>query len=138
MQAVRVLVVDDFERWRIVVSAMLREIPGLHVIAEASNGEEAVQKALDLQPDLVLLDIGLPYLNGIEVAKQIRRLCRDCKIVFLTENRCCDVAEEALRTGASGYILKNRADSELITAVKAVLENEQFLSPNLTALTMSP
>jgi DNA-binding NarL/FixJ family response regulator len=135
---VRVLVVDDFERWRVAVTAMLAGIPGLQVIGEASEGEEAVQMALDLQPDLIVLDIGLPYLNGIEVARKVGRICPFCKIVFLTENRSCDLAEEALRAGASGYVIKNQAHSELIPAIKAVLANEQFLSPSLTALTMTP
>ena len=78
---VRVLVVDDFERWRVVVRAMLAKIPGLHVIAEASDGKEAVETALDLQPDLIVLDIGLPYLNGIEVVRKVRRFCPYCKIL---------------------------------------------------------
>ena len=136
--SVRVLVVDDFEQWRRVVRTTLQVKLGLHVIQEAADGLEAVQKAQELQPDLVVLDIGLPTLNGLEVARHIRRVSAKSKVVFLTENRSSDVREAALEDGASGYVIKSAFASEMIPAIKAVLEGKQFLSARLTALAMEP
>jgi len=128
--SVRVLVVDDYEPFRRVVVSQLQEQPGL-VIAEASDGFEAVQKAKDLQPDLILLDIGLPKLNGIEAARQIRQLSPKSKILFVSEHRSVDIAEAALNTGAAGYVVKSDGTRDLSVAVDAVLKGEQFLSATL-------
>ena len=133
-----VLVVDDFEQWRRVVRATLRARLGVHMFEEAGDGLEAVQKAAELQPDLVMLDIGLPKLNGIEVARQIRRVSPESRVVFLTENYSCDLAEAALNSGAKGYVIKSAFVGELVPAVEAVLEGRQFLSARLTALAMEP
>jgi DNA-binding NarL/FixJ family response regulator len=130
--AVRVLVVDDFEKWRRLVCVKLQEMPGLQVIGEASDGSDAVEKAQRLQPDLVLVDVGLPIRNGIEVARQIRKNSRKPKIVFFSENHSREVIEEALHSGASGYVIKSNAESDLIPAVRAALAGEQFVSNNLT------
>ena len=99
---IRVLVVDDFEPWRRFVSTTLLKQPELEVIGEVSDGLEAVQKAEELQPDLILLDVGLPTLNGIEAARRIREVSPGSKILFASENRSADIAEEALSTGAGG------------------------------------
>jgi len=128
--SVRVLVVDDYEPFRRVVVSQLQKQPGL-VIAEASDGFEAVQKAKDLQPDLILLDIGLPTLNGIEAARQIRQLSPKSKILFVSEHRSVDIAEAALNTGAAGYVVKSDGTRDLSVAVDAVLKGEQFLSATL-------
>ena len=136
--AVRVLVVDDFEEWRKVVRAALQGKLGLRIIEEAADGLEAVQKAQAMQPDLVVLDIGLPLLNGIEVARYIKRVSANSKVVFLTENHSCDVTETAFQDGACGYVIKSAFARELIPAVEAVLEGRQFLSAKLTALTLQP
>src|SRR5215469_2184439 len=138
MHGVRALVVDDFEQWRKVVGAALQGKLGLHIIEEAADGLEAVQKAQTMQPDLVVLDIGLPMLNGFEVARHIGRVSPRSKVVFLTENHSRDVKEAALQDGASGYVVKSAFASELIPAVKAVLEGRKFLSAKLTALTFRP
>jgi len=116
-----VLVVEDFEPFREFVSALLREELAFQVVSEASDGFEAVHCARELNPDLILLDLGLPGLNGIEVARQIGRSCQTSKIVFLTENRSRDVAEEALQAGAVGYVVKSHAEKELIPALKNAL-----------------
>jgi DNA-binding NarL/FixJ family response regulator len=121
--AVLVLVVDDFERWRQFVCATLKEIPGV-TVQEASDGLEAVEKVQRMRPDLVLLDVGLPNLNGIEVAREIARVSPECKIIFLTENRSSDLIEEAFRAGASSYIIKSNAANELVSAVKAALKTK--------------
>ena len=118
---VRVLVVDDFEEWRQMACATANAIPGLMVVAEAAGGAEAVQKAQELRPDLVLLDVSLPDLNGIEIARTLRTISPESKIVFLTENRCPEIIEEAYRAGASAYVIKSSAAMHLGTATKAAL-----------------
>jgi DNA-binding NarL/FixJ family response regulator len=127
----RILVVDDYEPWRRFASTTLREQPELEVVGQVSDGLEAVQKAQQLQPDLILLDIGLPTLNGIEAARRIRVVSPTSKILFVSENRSPDIAEEALSTGAGGYVIKSDAGSELLPAVKAVLEGKRFISASL-------
>jgi DNA-binding NarL/FixJ family response regulator len=128
---VRILVVDDNEPWRHFFSTTLRKQPDLRIISEAADGSEAVQQAQQLQPDLVLLDIGLPTLNGIEAARRIRDVSPASKILFVTENRSVDMAEKALTTGAGGYVVKSDAASELLPAIKAVLEGKRFISASL-------
>ena len=129
--SIRVLVVEDYEPWRRYFSTALQKQPELQVIGEVSDGLEAVQKAEELQPDLVLLDIGLPTLNGIEAARRIRKVSPASRILFVSENRSADIAEEALSTGASGYLVKSDTGSELLPAVKAVLEGKRFISASL-------
>jgi DNA-binding NarL/FixJ family response regulator len=131
MSSVRVLVVEDFAPFRQFVCSALAKRPGLQVICEVSNGLEAVQKAEELKPDLILLDIGLPGLNGIEAARQIRKLATESKIIFLTQETSADVLQEALGLGACGYVAKPRAASDLMAAVEAVLEGRQFISGSL-------
>jgi CheY-like chemotaxis protein len=99
----------------------------LRVIGVASDGLEAVQKAEELQPDLIVLDIGLPSLNGIEVARQIRKLSPRSKILFVSQESSADVVQGALGTGAQGYVLKSDAGKELLEGVNAVLRGEQFV-----------
>jgi DNA-binding NarL/FixJ family response regulator len=130
---IRILVVDDYKPWHQFTSTTLQKEPGLEIVARVSDGPEAVQQAEQLQPDLILLDIGLPTLNGIEVARRIRTISPGSKIIFVSENRSPDVAEEALGAGASGYVLKSEAASELLTAVKAVLAGKRFISNALAA-----
>jgi len=125
---VRVLVVEDFEPFRRFILATLASMPDLQVIGEVSDGLEAVQKSAELQPDLVLLDIGLPSLNGIEAARQIRKLDPEPKIIFLSQESSSDVVQEALSLGAQGYVVKAMAASKLLTAVEAVLQGETFVS----------
>src|SRR5271155_1327046 len=105
--------------------AMKRE---LQVVGEASDGPEAVQKAAELKPDLILLDIGLPTLNGIEAARQIRKLVPECKIIFLSQESSSEIIEEAMNVGASGYVVKSMAGHDLLTAVESVLLGGTFVS----------
>ena len=128
MASVRILIVDDCEPWRRMVFALLQEHPNWQVICEASDGLEAVQKSRELQPDLILLDIGLPGMNGIEACRQIHEIAPGSKILFLSENRCPDVVQEALRIGARGYVVKSDAGHDLLAAIEAVIENKQFVS----------
>jgi len=128
---VRILVVDDFAPWRRSVRSELKRHSELRLVAEVADGLEAVQKARELKPDLILLDIGLPSLNGIEAAKQIRQVVPNTKILFLTLNRDPDVVRAALDTGAKGYVLKEDAGSELWPAIEMVLRSDQFVSSRL-------
>lgn len=129
----RVLVVDDFEPFRRVVASILQKRPELQIICEVSDGLEAVQKAEELQPDLILLDIGLPKLNGIEAARRIRKLSSGSKILFVSQESSADVVQEALATGARGYVLKTDARSEILAAVDAMLRGEQFVGRRFAA-----
>jgi DNA-binding NarL/FixJ family response regulator len=95
------------------------------------DGLEAVQQAQQLQPDLIILDIGLPKLNGIEAARRIREVSSKSKILFVSENRSVDVAQESLKNGAGGYVLKSGAAGELLPAVRVVLEGRRFISTGL-------
>ena len=128
MQVIRILVVDDFEPIRKSVCAALRERRDLLVIGEASDGLEAVQKAVELKPDLVLMDIGLPSQNGIEAARQIFNLVLKIKILFLSQESSPEVILEALSFGASGYVVKINAGTDLLPAIEAAISNRQFVS----------
>jgi DNA-binding NarL/FixJ family response regulator len=124
----RILSVDDFEPYRLFIVSLLRGRPDLKVICGASNGLEAVQKAEELKPDLILMDIGLPELNGVEAARRIRTLAPNSKIIFLTQESSPEVVREAVILGASGYVLKSQAETDLLIAVDAVLQNKKFFN----------
>jgi DNA-binding NarL/FixJ family response regulator len=127
----RVLVVDDYKEFRRFVCSVLLQQRAEFQVSEASNGQEAVQKAGELQPDLILLDIGLPDLNGLEVAKRVRKLVPAAKILFLSQESSADVVREALSLGAGGYVVKSDSASELLPAVEAILRGEGFVSASL-------
>ena len=126
-----ILVVEDFKPFRDYVSSLLEEQAHLRVICEVPDGLEAVDKIRELKPDLILLDIGLPGLNGIEVARQISALVPRPKIVFLTQEASVEVAQEALRVGGIGYVVKSRAAGDLLVAIEAALEGKKFVSAGL-------
>jgi DNA-binding NarL/FixJ family response regulator len=123
-----VLVVDDNEPFRRFVRSTLSTKPELNIIGEVSDGLEAVQKALELQPGLIVLDIGLPGLNGLEAARRIRKLSPKSTILFLSQESSPEIVQEALCLGALGYVIKAHAARDLLIAVEAVLRNEQFVS----------
>jgi DNA-binding NarL/FixJ family response regulator len=129
---VRILVVDDNEPFRQFICSMLGKRAELQMIGEASDGLEAVHKSEELQPDLILLDISLPSLNGIEAARRIRKLAPKSKIVFLTQESSPDVVRGALSLGAMGYVAKASSGSDLLVAVDAVVQGRQFISAGLT------
>jgi DNA-binding NarL/FixJ family response regulator len=118
--------------FRGVVSSLLRKKAELQIVAEASDGIEAVQKARQLQPSLILLDIGLPKLSGIAAARQIRELAPQSKIIFLTQETSADIVKEAIGLGAMGYVVKTKVQSELLKAIDSVLEGKQFIGSGLT------
>jgi DNA-binding NarL/FixJ family response regulator len=137
MPVTQILVVDDFLPWQRLVRAMLESKKELNIVAEAVDGLEAIQKAQELQPDLILLDIGLPALNGIEAARRIRELSPNSRILFVSAEASGEVVEEALRLGARGYLLKPDAASELSLAVDAILRGEHFVSSRLRPYVIS-
>ena len=124
----RILSVDDHEPFRRLTSSLLEKRPEFQIIGQASDGLEAIQKAEELQPDLILLDIGLPKLNGMEAAKRIRILAPRTKILIVSQVSDSDVVGEALQLGAMGYVFKSNAGSELLPAIEAVLGGNQFVS----------
>jgi CheY-like chemotaxis protein len=123
----RVLVVEDSDLFRNFICSTLRERPELQIVDEVSDGLQAVRRAEELQPDLILLDIGLPSLNGIEASRRIHKFSPGSKILFVSQECSPDVVREALGTGASGYVVKPDAGSELLKAVSAVRRGEQFV-----------
>lgn len=126
--SVRILVVDDFQPFREFVSAALGEKLEYRIVGEASDGLEAVNKAKGLSPDLVLLDIGLPGIDGLEAAKRIHAAVPGTKILFVSMNSNAVLVRVALSNGAKGYVLKTDAGRELVTAIEAVLQGRRFVS----------
>jgi DNA-binding NarL/FixJ family response regulator len=126
-----VLVVDDVDLWQTFVHMRLDKDPSMHVIAVAADGNAAVQKTIDLQPDLVILDVGLPMLSGIEAARQIRNLVPRAEILFLSVNSDPIVVLAALDAGGRGYVLKSEAGRDLAAGIEAVLDGKRFVSPGL-------
>lgn len=127
----RVLVVDDFEPWRSFVSSILQKHLDVQNLLEVSDGLEAVYKAGEFRPDLIVLDIGLPTLNGIETARRIRDVSPNSKILCLSEESSPDVAQVALEAGGAGYVVKSDAGRELLTAVKALSEGNRYIGARL-------
>lgn len=127
MESTRILIVDDCEAWRRMVITMLQSRADWQIICEAADGFEAVQKSKELEPDLILLDVGLPRLNGIEAARQICAIAPRSKILFLSAIPYSDVMQEALCVGAQGYVLKSDAAHDLLPAVEAVMEGKRFV-----------
>jgi DNA-binding NarL/FixJ family response regulator len=131
MSLVRLLVVEDHEPFRRFICSTLEKRPELQIVGEVSDGLEAVHKAQELQPDLILLDVGLPSLNGIEAARQMRKLSHKSKILFVSQESSADVVQGAFSLGALGYVVKAHAGSELLAAVDAVCQGKRFVSAGL-------
>jgi len=126
--SILVLVVEDHKPFREFISSILQNNPEFRVISQVADGAVAVQMAENLRPDLILLDIGLPGLNGIDVARRILELCPDSRILFVSQETSEDVVEEALSTAALGYLLKADAGSELLAALNSVLLGNKYMS----------
>ena len=116
-----VLVVDDFEPWRDEIRRILQARQEWKIVSEACDGLEAVRQATELQPDIVLIDLALPTLNGIDAANIIREKCPKSKIVFVTENTDSEIREAAIGTGASGYVVKTNIARDLLDAIAVAL-----------------
>jgi DNA-binding NarL/FixJ family response regulator len=131
MPTFRVFLVDDHEPFRRVVRLILQVRDDLQIVGEASDGLEAVQKAKELRPDLILLDIDLPTLNGIHVARRLRDLVPRAKVLFLSIESSSDVATEAFNVGGAGYVCKLHVGTELLPAIETVLRGKQFIGSGL-------
>jgi DNA-binding NarL/FixJ family response regulator len=128
---IRVLVADDHEPLRRFVSTTLEKLCQMRLVGEASDGLAALWKAQELQADIILLDIGLPKLNGFEVARRIREHIPQLRIVFFSTDCSKQMVEAALRLGADGFIVKSDAGTDLVPALEAVLQGEKYVSSSL-------
>jgi DNA-binding NarL/FixJ family response regulator len=133
VKSIRVLVVDDFRPFREFVCSTLEKKPQLQVICKAQDGSEAVELARKLQPDLIVIDVGLPKIHGIEAIRQIREHVPNSIVLFVSQNSDADVVQRALEVGGRGYVLKAQAGSDLLPAVEAVLRGQRFVSGGLSA-----
>jgi DNA-binding NarL/FixJ family response regulator len=128
---VQVLVVEDFEPFRRFIRSVLEKLGNFRIVCEVSDGLEAIKKAGELNPELILLDLGLPRLNGMAAARQIRRLAPESMIIFMSLESSPDVVREAFRIGGFGYVSKLAAGRDLIAAIEAVVQNTRFVSNGL-------
>ena len=126
---IRILLADDHTILRAGLKMMLNAQPDIEVVGEAQDGRQAIQAAQRLQPDIVLMDITMPDVNGIEATKQIKKLLSDIKVLILTMHEHDEYVFQTLRAGASGYMLKEAADTELITALHVIQSGQFYLSP---------
>src|SRR5689334_8315918 len=130
MPICKILVVEDYEPLRRLVCSLL-QLDHFQVVGEASDGLEAVQNAERLQPDVVILDLSLPKLNGLEAARQLQKVAPAAKVIFLSDETSFEVAKEAFKIGAAGYIHKLQTYHELIPAIERVLRRKQAVAQHL-------
>lgn len=123
--------VDDAAHWRKFVNFILRIDPELEIVSDVSTGDEAVKQAADLKPNVVLLDINLPGMSGLEAGRRILSHDPNTKVVFVSQERDVDIVHEALRIGGSAFVVKTDAASQLVTAIHAVTRGQVFLSRSL-------
>jgi DNA-binding NarL/FixJ family response regulator len=128
MMPLRILIADDHSVVRAGLRAMLESRKGWEVCAEALDGRDAVEKCAKLKPHIVILDIGMPLLNGVEAARRIRKACPDSEILILTMHESDDLVQQVVEAGARGYILKDDADRVLIAAVEALSQHKPYFS----------
>ncbi|MBL7065875.1 MAG: response regulator transcription factor [Anaerolineae bacterium] len=129
---IRVLLAEDHTIVRKGVRALLADEPGIEVIGEAEDGREAVQMAQQLLPDVVLMDYSMPGLNGLEATRQIKRWVPEVKVLVLTMHADKEYVFQILSAGASGYVVKKAAPTELVAAIQAVYRGDSFLSPTIS------
>jgi DNA-binding NarL/FixJ family response regulator len=132
----RILLVDDHEVVRRGLSVLLRAKPDWEVCGEASNGREAVEKALTLVPDIVILDVGMPNLNGLEATRQIVKAKPEIRILILTLHDSDTLVQEVLNAGARGFLLKSDAARDLVTAVEALKNNKTYFTPKVASMVL--
>lgn len=133
MAPIRIVLVDDHEVARRGIGSVLKSKPNLEIVGEAVDGEEAIRKVGELHPDIVLLDISLPGMSGIEAAPGIRAACPQSRIIFVSQHTSIPLARDALRGGAYGYVVKSDAGLDLLSAIEAAHEGRTFVSRTLVA-----
>ena len=131
---IRIIVADDHTIVRQGLVRLLEDQPDLEVVGEAINGRVAVEKAMALQPDIVIMDIAMPLMNGIEAAKRIRKHLPNTKILILSMYSHEYYIHELLETGISGYLLKDSSGRDILKAIHAAMKNETFLSPYISKM----
>lgn len=134
MSILKLLIADDHDIVRAGMKALLDDQPGWQVVAEASTGRQAVEKAKATTPDVVVLDVTMPELNGLEAARQIKKLLPHTEILILTVHESEQIASEVLKVGARGYILKSDAGRELVAAVKAVSAHKSYFTSRISQM----
>ncbi|MBX3086141.1 MAG: response regulator transcription factor [Anaerolineae bacterium] len=134
MNKIRILLADDHEVVRLGIKALLQQHTTMEVVAEASNGEEAVQKAISMRPDVVVMDIRMPGMSGVDACREIVAQLPDTRVVMLTTYAEDDLLFSAIRAGASGYVLKRIGSNDLVHTIEAVARGESALDPTLTSL----
>lgn len=133
MAPFRILLVDDHEIARKGIRSVLTQDESLVVVSEATDGEEAVKKSEELHPDVILLDITLPGMSGIQAAQRIRVVSPESRIIFVSQHDSIRIAKDALSVGAQGYVVKSDAGRDLLMAIQTVLEGKPFVSRSLAA-----
>lgn len=128
----RIVIAEDHTLFRQGIKALLSFEPEFEVVGEAADGLEAYQRAEELQPDLILLDLNMPRVNGMAAIKEIKRLCPETKILVLTVHKTEEHVLETLRAGASGYVLKDADHDEFLLAIRSVLQDKCYLSPDIS------
>ena len=137
MNHTRILIADDHEVVRKGLRSLLESEPGLEVVGEASNGREAVDRAVSAKPDVVVLDIGMPELNGLEATRRIVKASPRTEVLILTVYETEEVIREVLRAGARGYVLKSDAGRLLLTAVQAVAAHKPYFTSRVSELVLA-
>jgi DNA-binding NarL/FixJ family response regulator len=132
MNKLRVLLADDHEVVREGIKMLINSQTDMEVIAEAPNGSVAIKQSQKLSPDIVVMDVSMPELNGLKATKQLRHVCPDVKILTLTRHTDGGYIQQLIRAGANGYVLKQSAPTELINAIRTVSEGKSYLDPTLT------
>jgi two-component system response regulator NreC len=132
MKKIRLLVADDHKIFRQGITKLLEQEPDLQVVGEAADGREAVKKATELKPDLVLMDIAMANLNGLEATKQIKKVLPETKIIMVTMHKNEEYILQSFQAGASGFILKEGAVEELVNAIRSIYQDKSFLSPTIS------
>jgi DNA-binding NarL/FixJ family response regulator len=130
-ERIRILLADDHDILRDGLRALYEAVDGVEIVGEARTGREAVEQAERLEPDVVLMDISMPELDGVEACRRIRTHSPDCRVLFLTMHEAEEYLLRSVRAGASGYVIKRTAAGELLAAVRAVAQGETFLSPGV-------
>ena len=134
MKKIGVLIVDDHAVLRAGLRTLLDLQPDMEVVGEAAEGLEAVERVKRLEPDVVLMDISLPGMEGLEVAKKLKKTHPDVKVIILTMHEDRRFLYSALKAGASGYVVKRAADTELIDAIRAAYRGDVFLHPSMAKI----